>query len=86
MTAPDTRRVGSIGHRAARIGLLQRAATHVGPADLAEALGIEPRSLRAKLSADRGISDTDLRSAAAAVEARADALLAQARAIRAATT
>lgn len=64
--------------------MLRRASEQVGQAHMAEALGIEPRSLRAKLSADRGVSDHDLRIAATAVEQLAEKMLDQVRAIRAA--
>ena len=68
---------------ARRAGMLHRASVELGQNDLAAALGIEPRSLRAKLGVDRGISDADLRLTSAALAARAAALLAQADAITA---
>ena len=42
-----------------------------GQAPLADAIGIDPRSLRAKLQAGRGISDGDLWCAIRALRARA---------------
>lgn len=60
-----------------RMAALMKAGALLGSAKaLAEALGIGERSLRAKTGAERGVSDADLRSAAAALDARA-ALLAQ---------
>lgn len=73
----------TLNERAARIGMLTRAAGLLGQTALAGALGIEPRSLRAKLSVDRGVGDHDLRLAAAALTARAATLRAQADAITA---
>lgn len=55
-----------------RMAALMKAGALLGSAKaLAEALGIGERSLRAKTGAERGVSDDDLRSAAAALEARA---------------
>lgn len=51
---------------------LATAATLLGGQDkVADALGIQPRSLRAKLNADRGVSDADLVLTAAALEKHA---------------
>lgn len=51
---------------------LTTAASMLGGQDmLAEALGIQPRSLRAKLNAERGVSNYDLLSAADALDVRA---------------
>ena len=56
----------------ARVLLLERAAKHVGgQAALATALGIQERSLRAKFSVDRGVTDQDLERAAQALDAQA---------------
>jgi hypothetical protein len=49
---------------------------------LAEALGLAPRTVRAKLSAERGVSDDDLRSAADALDARAASLTQHAQKLR----
>lgn len=59
----------------ARITLVRHAAGYVGSEALADAMGIGARALRAKLGADRGITDTDLTSSAAAVETRAHEML-----------
>lgn len=50
---------------------------------LAEALAIDGRSLRAKLTAERGVSDSDLVGAAVALEARAARIAAHATKLRA---
>ncbi len=42
-----------------RITALRRASEMLGPVEMSEALGIQPRSLRAKLGADRGVSDAE---------------------------
>lgn len=49
---------------------------------LAEALGLAPRTIRAKLSAERGITEMELRLAAAALEERAAQLSEHARKMR----
>lgn len=68
----------------ARMMGLVTAATMLGGQDaLAEALGIQPRSLRAKLNADRGVSGSDLMAAADALDARAGKLRAHATKLRA---
>lgn len=54
-----------------RIRYLQRAGEMIGQRAVAEALGIEPRSLRAKLGGDRGITDADLAIVGAALDAHA---------------
>lgn len=57
--------------RLARMMMLEKAASFLGGKDeVAGAMGIETRSLRAKLTADRGISDADLASVAIALDAR----------------
>lgn len=69
--------------RVARMLLLEQAARFVGGQDeLAKALGIQTRSLRAKFAADRGVSDDDLRAAAAAMDARAAVIAKKAAKIR----
>lgn len=54
-----------------RIRYLQRAGEMIGQRAVAEALGIEPRSLRAKLGGDRGITDADLAVVGSALDAHA---------------
>lgn len=58
----------------ARSILLQAATDALGQVAVAEALNIQPRSLRAKLSMERQIADSDLRSAVSALAARSDEL------------
>lgn len=83
MTEPQNRLApGSMAAELVRITQLRRASEFVGQKALAEALDIQPRSLRAKLDSDRGVSDADLMVAAAAVEARATAMLALSNSIR----
>lgn len=62
---------------------LETAAGVLGQAALAAAMSIEPRSLRAKLTSDRGITDADLISAAAALDDRAAKIMAHAAKLRA---
>ena len=64
------------------MGLETAAGMLGGQRHLADALGIEPRSLRSKLVADRGVSDADLRFAARALEDRAARLVDHARKLR----
>lgn len=73
----------SIGQTARRIGLLRTAVDFLGQPRAAAALGIEPRSLRAKLEATRGVHDDNLRFVATALEKHAAELLAHATTIRA---
>ncbi len=55
-----------------RMAALMKAGALLGSAAaLADALGIQPRSLRAKTGAERGVSGDDLRAAADALDARA---------------
>ncbi|MBB5714754.1 hypothetical protein FHS94_001590 [Sphingomonas aerophila] len=49
---------------------------------LGDALAIQPRSLRAKLAGDRGISAADLIATAEALDARADRVREHARKLR----
>lgn len=68
---------------AVRMMGLSTASTLLGGQQaLAEALSIEPRSLRLKLTADRGVTNDDLLSAAAALEVRAERLIAHAAKLR----
>ncbi len=53
------------------VGLTTAAAMLGGQQHLAAALAIDPRSLRAKLTAERGVSDDDMLAAARALDARA---------------
>lgn len=69
MTEPNNR----LGMRA-RVMLLQSATDAMGQVALSEALDIKPRSLRAKLSLDRQITDSDLRVAVSALSSRSDEL------------
>ncbi len=65
-----------------RITALRRASEMLGPVEMSEALGIQPRSLRAKLGADRGVSDADLTIAATALAAHAERVAAMALKLR----
>ena len=86
MTEPEKRLTpapSAMAVEVARAMLFERSAGYVGQAKLAAALGIQERSLRAKFSSDRGISDVDLEQAAYAVETRAFEMMAHARKLRA---
>lgn len=87
MTAPQNRLATAaamtIGQAARRIGLLRTAVEFLGQPRAAAALGIEQRSLRAKLEATRGVHDDNLRFVATALEKHAADLLAHATTIRA---
>lgn len=50
----------TIGELARRIRLLRIGVEFLGPTRAADALGIQPRSLRAKLEATRGVHDDNL--------------------------
>lgn len=66
-----------------RMAALMKAGALLGSAKaLADALGIDARSLRKKTNAERGVSSVDLRSAADALEARALALTQHAKKLR----
>lgn len=65
------------------MGLTTAATMLGGQSELAEALGIQPRSLRAKFSAERGVSNDDLRSAADALDRQAKRIMAHAEKLRA---
>lgn len=69
MPEPENRLASDMASRLVRITLLRRVSETVGQEALAQAMSIEPRSLRAKLSANRGVSNDDLRLAASALEA-----------------
>ena len=66
-----------------RIVALVKAGKLLGSATaLAEVLGIQPRSLRAKTDADRGVSCEELRTVADALDARAAAMIEHAAKLR----
>ncbi|HCB76781.1 MAG TPA: hypothetical protein DEP91_11530 [Sphingomonas bacterium] len=89
MSAPATSRAANQERKgpplsAVRMmGLSTAAALLGGQQALADALAIEPRSLRLKLSADRGVTNDDLLFAAAALDARAERLMDHAAKLRA---
>jgi hypothetical protein len=62
---------------------LDVASQLLGKANLAEKLGITVRALNYKMNAERGIDNVDVLSAARALEARAERLLAHAGKLRA---
>ncbi len=64
-------------------GLMKAGSLLGSAAALAEAMGIEPRSLRAKTGAERGVSCDDLRAAADALDARAALIIEHAAKLRA---
>lgn len=64
------------------LGLETAAKMLGGQEELAKAIGIEVRSLRAKFTAARGVSNDDLISAAQALEARAARVADHARKLR----
>ena len=67
-----------------RIAALIKAGKLLGSATaLADVLGIQPRSLRAKTDADRGVSCEELCTVAEALEARAAAMIEHAAKLRA---
>lgn len=72
MTEPKKRL--DMSARLMRITVLRKVGELIGRDNLAGALGIEARSLRAKIGAERGIADEDLTRAAAAVDAQAQVL------------
>ena len=66
-----------------RMAMLMKAGALLGSAKaLAEAMGIGERGLRAKTGAERGVSNDDLLSAAAALDERASALTQHAQKLR----
>lgn len=70
-----------------RIAALIKAGKLLGSATaLAEVLGIQPRSLRAKTDADRGVSSEELETVAAALDARAAEMIQHAAKLRAEVT
>lgn len=84
----DTTRAGKAAQQALPISIkrsvgLDTAAKMLGgQAELASALAIEPRSLRAKIAMERGISNDDLDAAAEALGQRAQRILAHAEKLR----
>lgn len=73
MTEPEKRLASPspASVRLAKMIMLEKAAAFLGGKDAAaEAIGIATRSLRAKLTADRGVSDDDLAAIADALDAR----------------
>jgi hypothetical protein len=64
------------------LGLETAADMLGGKKPLADALGIETRSLRAKLTADRGVSNRDILLTADALDTRAARILEHARKLR----
>lgn len=81
MIEPEKRHA-SLSERLVRVTMLQKAQEMIGQERLADGMGLAARSLRAKLSVDRGLSDADLLGAAGAVEARAAEMAALAARIR----
>lgn len=81
-TVPETRQ--TMGLRARRIRLLWTAVDLFGHQRAADALGIERRSLRAKLEATRGVHDDNLLLVASALDRHAATLVDHASTIRAA--
>lgn len=75
----------SAGARLARIVMLEHAAGHLKQQQLADALGIGIRALQHKLSVSRGVMDSDLTLAAAALDKRAAEIIALATRMREAT-
>jgi hypothetical protein len=65
------------------VGLMRAGALLGSAKALAEALSIQPRSLRAKTESERGISCADLRAAADALDARAALMIEHAAKLRA---
>ena len=64
------------------MGLTTAAAMLGGQDKLADALAIQPRSLRAKLAAERGVSGSDLIATAEALEERARRIIDHAHKLR----
>lgn len=64
------------------MGLATAVAMLGGQEELAAALGIQARSLRSKLSAERGVTDADLLATADALDARATRIADHARKLR----
>lgn len=65
------------------VGLMQAGVLLGSAKALADALGIQPRSLRKKTDSERGVSCEDLRAAADALDARAAAMIEHAAKLRA---
>ena len=64
------------------MGLTTAAVMLGGQDKLADALGIQPRSLRAKLAGERGVSNADLLAVADAIDTRIGRLADHARKLR----
>lgn len=71
-----------MGLRLRRAVLLDKAAGYLGQERAAAALGIKPRSLRAKINIARGVRDDDLQSVATALDEYAATLVQHAATIR----
>jgi hypothetical protein len=65
---------GSPHDKVSRHRMLMWASVYLGLPSVAQVLDIEERSLRAKLSGDRGVSAADLRRVLPALERRARAI------------
>jgi DNA-binding transcriptional regulator YdaS (Cro superfamily) len=65
------------------VGLMQAGVLLGSAKALADALGIQPRSLRKKTDSERGVSCEDLRAAADALDARAALMIEHAAKLRA---
>lgn len=74
MTAPATTEPLSGSPAMSPSGMLLLAALHLGNARTAQLLGIEERSLRAKLAGNRGVTDLDLSRIVGDLENRARAI------------
>lgn len=82
MTDEPKNGLSMLAQRLPRIVALRKAGEMIGQGRLAECLGLEPRSLRAKIGADRGIWDGELVAAAVALERAAQEMLVQAETCR----
>lgn len=83
MTVPQKRLAPvSMGLRLRRVLILEKAVEYLGQDRAAAAIGIKPRSLRAKLDVTRGVRDDDLQSVADALDQHAATLVAHADTIR----
>lgn len=82
MTVRENTNSGTAGARLARIVMLEHAAGHLKQQQVADALGIGVRALQHKLSVARGVTDSDLRLAAGALDQRAAEITALANRMR----
>lgn len=80
--AASSARSRGVFHVGRMQGLETAAKLLGGQQMLCNAIGVETRSLRAKISAERGISDGDIRLTIAALESKATRLLAHAEKLR----